>query len=163
MRDDIYHFLRAQLVPAAITLLLGLGFLGVLAAQSELAAPTAPTQVENAAVLEFPFPYFPSGSSLAKYPALPRTVQGMGGPITVNLVRGPVDEDGEELWGSFEAETRTIEIEAEASREFQWHILGHELCHATLFDSGLINTLSDAGQEALCDAFGSARIQEMRG
>lgn len=160
MRDDIYNFLRAQIAPAAITLFLGLGFLGALAAQSDL---TEPKQAESIAVSEFPFPYFPSGSSLAKYPAIPHTVQGMGGPITVKLVRGPVDEDGEELWGSFEAEIRTIEIEVEAAREFQWHILGHELCHATLFDSGLINTLSDAGQEALCDAFGSARIQEMRG
>lgn len=160
MRDDIYNFLRAQLMPAAITLFLGLGFFGALAAQSESAAP-APA--ESAAVSEFPFPYFPSGSSLAKYPALPHTVQGMAGPITIKIVRAPVDENGEELWGSFEAATRTIEIELEASREFQWHILGHELCHATLFDSGLLNTLSDAGQEALCDAFGSARIQEMRG
>lgn len=93
---------------------------------------------------------------------LPTTVQGLAGPITVKLVADPKDEEGNELWGSWEQHIRTIEIDAAAPPEFQWHTLGHELCHATLGDSGAINLLDADEQEALCDAFGSARVQEMR-
>lgn len=126
------------------TLILGLAFFGYLSVLQPTPAHSLP---EN-----------------AQFPALPTEVQGLGGPILVNIVLNPVDEDGAGLWGSFTARTRTIEIESEdSSPAFRWHILGHELCHAALFDSGLLNTISDEGQEAICDAMGSARVQEMRG
>lgn len=96
------------------------------------------------------------------WPPIPATVQGLGGPITVKLIPNPKDEDGAELWGSWEQSTRVIEIDAGAPIEFQHHTLGHELCHATLGDSGLVNLLEEKLIEALCDALGSARVQEMR-
>lgn len=143
---------------------LGAGSLFLLFAASYSQEPKTPTPPEVAALaVPFPFPDLAQSSMFEAFPPIPHTVQGMGGPIAVKMILHPTDEEGEELWGSFEAHSRTIEIELEASREFQWHILGHELCHAALFDSGLLNTISDAGQEALCDALGSARIQEMRG
>lgn len=87
----------------------------------------------------------------------------MAGPITVKLVVNPKDEEGNELWGSWEQSTRVIEIDAAAPIAFQWHTLGHELCHAALGDSGAVNLLDADEQEVVCDAMGSARIQEMRG
>lgn len=145
---------------AVATLVLGLSFLGYLRASQPTPPPTAATEVS---ALPDPF-VFPAPHTLFdKFPVIPTSVQGLGGPITVKLVRAPLDEEGEELWGSFTVSTRVIEIESNASSEFRWHILGHELCHAALLDSGLGNTISDAGQEALCDTFGTARVQEMRG
>lgn len=98
-----------------------------------------------------------------QWPPLPTMVQGLAGPITVKVTVGLKDEGGAELWGSWEQNTRTIEIDSEASPEFRWHTLGHELCHATLGDSGLVNQVEEGLAEALCDAAGSARIAEMRG
>lgn len=97
------------------------------------------------------------------WPPLPATVQGLAGPITVRVTVGLKDEEGAELWGSWEQHTRTIEIDSEATPEFRWHTLGHELCHATLGDSGHESLIEDKQVEALCDAFGSTRVQEMRG
>lgn len=98
-----------------------------------------------------------------RWPPIPAVVQGMGGPITVRVIPNPKDEDGNELWGSWEQSTRVIEIDAAAPIEFRWHTLGHELCHAALGDSGLVNVIEEKLVEALCDAFGTARVQEMRG
>lgn len=97
------------------------------------------------------------------WPPIPAVVQGLGGPITVRVIPAPKDEEGAELWGSWEISTRVIEIDANAPLEFQHHTLYHELCHATLGDSGLVNVIEEKQIEAICDAFGSARIREMRG
>lgn len=148
--------MRRQALTALATLVLAGALFGYLSLDT-------PKKAEVVEPLPFPSFFGPHTLMFEKFPALPSVVQGMAGPIRVKIVLNPKDEEGDELWGSFEAATRTIEIEAKATREFQWHILGHELCHAALFDSGLLNTISDAGQEALCDALGSARIQEMRG
>lgn len=104
-----------------------------------------------------------AGGTSRPWPPIPTTVQGLAGPITVKLVPNPKDEEGNELWGSWEQHIRTIEIDEAAPVEFQWHTLGHELCHAVLGDAGYVNTIEADDQEALCDAFGSARVQEMRG
>lgn len=97
------------------------------------------------------------------WPPIPAVVQGMGGPITVKITPNLKDEDGAELWGSWEQHIRTIQIDSAAPPEYRWHTLGHELCHAALGDSGLVNEIEEKQAEALCDALGSARVQEMRG
>jgi Zn-dependent peptidase ImmA (M78 family) len=104
----------------------------------------------------------PSDMERSVWPALPTQVQGLAGPITVKITVGLKDEEGAELWGSWEQNKRLIEIDSEATPEFRWHTLGHELCHAVLGDAGYVNTIEASQQEALCDAFGSARVQEMR-
>lgn len=97
------------------------------------------------------------------WPPLPAVVQGLAGPITVKITVGLEDEEGAELWGSWEQNTRLIEIDSEASPEFRWHTLGHELCHATLGDSGHEYLLEEKQIEALCDALATSRMAEMRG
>lgn len=98
-----------------------------------------------------------------KWPPLPPTVYGLGGPITVKFVDGCKGEKDDEAWGTWTPETRTIEIDRKATAEHQWRIFGHELAHSVLADTGLVNLLTDESQESLCDAFGTARVQEMRG
>lgn len=98
-----------------------------------------------------------------KWPPIPKSVMGAGGPITVKLVDSCKGEKGDDAWGTWVPETRTIEIDRKASPEHQWRVLGHEIAHAVLADTGLVNLLTDESQEALCDAFGTARVMEMRG
>lgn len=100
---------------------------------------------------------------MKRWPPLPAVVYGAGGPITVALVDSCKSEKGEDAWGTWTPETRAIEIDRKASREHQWRTLGHEVAHAVLADTGLVNLLTDESQEALCDAFGTARVAEMRG
>lgn len=98
-----------------------------------------------------------------KWPALPKIVYGIGGPITVTIVDACRGEKGEDAWGTWTPETRAIEIDRKALIEHRWRVLGHEMAHAVLADTGLVNLLGDESQEALCDAWGSARVAEMRG
>lgn len=97
------------------------------------------------------------------WPPIPKTVYGAGGPIRVKIGSPVKGEKGDDAWGTWEPSTRTIELEKKATIEHQWRVLGHELMHAMLADSGLVNLLTDEMQEAICDAAGTARIAEMRG
>lgn len=88
---------------------------------------------------------------------------GAGGPIKVKLVDSCKGERGEEAWGTWADDTRTIEICRRATLEHQWRVFGHEMAHAALADSGLVHLLNDESQEALADAFATSRVAEMRG
>ena len=96
-----------------------------------------------------------------RYPPIPCTVHGAGGPIVVKLVDRPKVE-GEVCWGSWDDGTRTIELERSARPAHRWRVLFHELEHAAIDDAGLSHLLTDEGQEALCDATASARMAELR-
>ncbi len=97
------------------------------------------------------------------WPAIPTRVEGAGGPITVKRVKRARSDDGKACWGTWDASKREIEIDRSPSREYQLHTLFHELTHAALDDAGIANLLSDAGQEAVCDAMATARMRELRG
>lgn len=98
-----------------------------------------------------------------KYPALPKSVRGLSGPIAVELVDALKDEDGGHCWGLWLTVGRRIRVERSTDKRHEWSVLYHELTHAALDDSGLSNLLTDAQQEALCDALSSARLQERFG
>jgi Zn-dependent peptidase ImmA (M78 family) len=84
-----------------------------------------------------------------------------GGPIRVRQLQR-VHVERKPCWGSWSPSTRTISIERGAPREYQLHTLYHEWAHAVLHDSGLEELLSEAGQEALCQALATARMAELR-
>jgi Zn-dependent peptidase ImmA (M78 family) len=98
-----------------------------------------------------------------KYPALPATVEGSGGTITVLLKPTLRHADGTECWGMWDSANRTIEIATAAARRHQWRTLYHELTHAALDDSGISQGMTDAMQETLCEALATARMRERFG
>lgn len=98
-----------------------------------------------------------------KWPKLPKTIHAPAGPVTVVLQDVVKNEKGEELWGVWEGEDRTIRIDESASLRYQWHTFFHELMHVALCDSGIAHLLPDESQEALCDAVATARLAEMVG
>lgn len=100
---------------------------------------------------------------MKNWPKLPKTVYGTGGEITVREMPVVKTEKGEDAWGTWEPATRTIEIDEKATPRFKWCTLFHEMMHATLSDSGLVNLLTDDAGEALCEAVGTARLMEMAG
>lgn len=95
-------------------------------------------------------------------PALPTTVMGLGGPITVDVADKLTDEDGAHCWGLWLATTRVVRIEKQ-DRRHMWATLYHELVHAALDDSGLSNLLTEPQQEGICDAIATARVRERFG
>ncbi len=98
-----------------------------------------------------------------KWPAIPASVEGAGGPITVRLVKHARSDDGRVCWGTWEAATRTVELDRTASPEHQLRTLFHELTHAALDDAGVAYLLSDEGNETICEAIATARMRELRG
>ena len=98
-----------------------------------------------------------------KYPALPRTVMGLSGPITVQIVDRLHDDDGTHCWGLWQQVGRRVQVERSTDKAHQWNVLFHELVHAALDDSGVANLLTEPHVEALCDAIASARMRERFG
>ena len=95
-----------------------------------------------------------------RWPTIPARVEGMGGPITVRLVKR-VRVRGQACWGSWDDSTRTICLESGAPRRHQWTTFFHELTHSGLDDAGLTDLLSDHGNEAICRAMASLHIRLM--
>jgi Zn-dependent peptidase ImmA (M78 family) len=100
---------------------------------------------------------------MTRWPAIPRTVRGAGGPIRVRQIQRVRTDDNEAAWGTWELGTRIIRLDRNAPSEMKWRTFYHELAHAALDDAGISNLFSADGNETLCDAMASARMQELRG
>lgn len=104
-----------------------------------------------------------------KWPPIPRSVMGAGGPIKVRLVdaiepdAGKPVGDNSKTFGMWEGNKRLIRIVNNESIAFQWSCLYHEMVHAALYDSGLTNLMSDENEESIADAISTARCAEIRG
>ena len=90
------------------------------------------------------------------WPALPKKVQGLGGPIRV-LRPVRLDEDA---WGHWFPEERIIHIRSTLPRETAWHTLLHELSHAMLDDASI--PMAEELMETFCDLNAGAMLQAMR-
>ena len=99
---------------------------------------------------------------MSEWPPIPTLVRGTGGAIKVRRLK-KVKSAGVDCWGDWDDSTRTIRLDKTAVIEHQWRVLFHELAHAALHDSGLQNAFEDRAIEALCDAFATSRVQEMKG
>lgn len=103
-----------------------------------------------------------------RWPPIPKSVRGAGGPIRVKIVdaiepdAGKPAGDNSVTFGIWEGHKRLIRIVNTVDLAFQWGVLYHELVHAALFDSGLTNLMSSENEEALCDAISTSRVAEMR-
>lgn len=86
---------------------------------------------------------------------LPRTVQGLGGPISVR--KDSVVSPSESLMGLAQLRNREIRVEdhpaaAEATQVATFY---HELMHFALWDSGHHVRFDDDQMEVLCDLVGT--------
>ncbi len=98
-----------------------------------------------------------------KWPAIPASVEGAGGPIGIRKVKRARSDDGRACWGTWEPSTRTVELDRSASPQHQLRTLFHELTHAALDDAGVAYLLSEEGAETICEAIATARMRELRG
>lgn len=98
-----------------------------------------------------------------KLPKLPAFVPSQLGPVPVTLVDRIEPEKGEEyIFGRYSTSRRVIEISRESSHVMQWQTLFHEWAHVVMIDAGLHHGMTEALQEQMCDAFGTARVVELR-
>lgn len=106
---------------------------------------------------------------MKRWPPIPRSVMGAGGPIKVKLVdsiepdAGKPAGDNSLTFGIWEGHKRQIRIVNFVDISFQWNVLFHEMTHAALYDSGMANLMTDENEECLCDLIATARVAEMRG
>lgn len=96
-------------------------------------------------------------------PRLPRVVQAAGGKVRIKNVRKNLVDGGTRCAGWYDAETRTITLDAKLPLPYRWKVLFHELVHVALMDAGLDNGMKDAQVERLCDAIATARHREKFG
>ena len=96
------------------------------------------------------------------YPKLPVRFDALAGEVRLRL-RPRTKADGRDAWGSWDENTRVIEIDATALPRHQWQTLYHELAHAALTDSGVEEILTDQVVEAICDCVATARMRERFG
>lgn len=90
---------------------------------------------------------------------------GAGGVIDVAVV--PKVEasaaDDEHVLGVFNPTSRSIEVLKGLRGDQKWLVLFHELTHAALWDSGAMNGMTEAQQEAVCDSVATQRLREKFG
>jgi hypothetical protein len=95
------------------------------------------------------------------WPELPASLEGIQGPITVEVVEhlqaGEPDDIGQWLPAH-----RTIEVLGSLPPMVAWSILWHEWTHAALGDTGVEYCLTSDMQEAVCTAIATAQLAAMR-
>ena len=79
------------------------------------------------------------------------------------VLKAKVTERGEACYGTWDEETRVIEIDSTPPLEHQWRVLYHELTHVAFTDSGLDEMMTAEALEAACDANATARMRERFG
>lgn len=94
-----------------------------------------------------------------RWPKVPDILPCPGGDVAVKVVSpkeiAQYADPGEELFGCYVTEQRTIFLRSTVHGEARWRVLWHELMHVGLEDSGLRNGLEHPLEEAICDALTS--------
>jgi Zn-dependent peptidase ImmA (M78 family) len=103
-----------------------------------------------------------------RWPAVPKVVAGLAGPIKVSQRRGALTApDGDDCWGLYLPAKRTIALAGGMPPALRWHTLIHEWAHAWLIDAGLPNLLHGDGDEldrnieVVCDTLATAMVRAM--
>lgn len=104
-----------------------------------------------------------------RWPAVPKVVSGLAGPIKVSQRRGALTApDGDDCWGLYLPAKRTIALAGGMPPALRWHTLVHEWAHAWLIDAGIPNLLhgeTDAeltrNVEVVCDTLATAAVRSM--
>lgn len=77
-----------------------------------------------------------TGRKRQRFPAIPRLIQGLAGPITVTRPAKITAPDGSERVGEWDAEQRVIRVVVSLPRRYAWVTFLHEVAHAAETDSG---------------------------
>jgi len=88
-------------------------------------------------------------------PPLPRVIQGLAGPITVERP-AKIVTDGCEREGEWDPFRRRIRVLVSLPRRYAWAALIHELVHAAEKDAGY--TLPETATVAVHDAIASGML-----
>lgn len=106
--------------------------------------------------------------SKRKWPPIPRTVEGLGGPlrVVVRRVESFPAEDGDTCWGLYRPAKREIHIAGKVPIALRWHTLIHEWTHAWMMDTGIHNIVyggddkeKDRNAEVICDSLATALVR----
>lgn len=108
-------------------------------------------------------------STRKRWPAIPRTVQGLAGSVKVVVRRAESfrAEDGDQVWGIYKPAERRILIAGKIPPALRWHTLIHEWAHCWLLDAGLVNLIhgehaeKDRNIEVFCDTLATAIVRTM--
>lgn len=108
-------------------------------------------------------------TSRKRWPALPKTVQGLAGSVKVVVRRAESfkAEDGDMVWGVYKPAERRILIAGRIPPALRWHTLIHEWAHCWLLDAGLPNLIHGEGAEkdrnieVFCDTLASSVVRTM--
>lgn len=104
-----------------------------------------------------------------RWPAIPKTLDGLAGPIRVRIrrVESFKAADGDQCWGLYMPPKREIHLASKVPPALRWHTLIHEWAHAWLLDSGVGNVLRGTGAdheqavEMVCDSLATAMVRSM--
>lgn len=104
-----------------------------------------------------------------RWPALPKALDGLAGPIRVSIRRAEyiAAKDGTSCWGLWQPNERRILVAGRVAPSMRWHSLAHEWCHAWMADAGILNLLSgdddtrERSAEVICDTFASAFVRTL--
>ena len=93
-----------------------------------------------------------------------KTYSIMGLKVRVRVADEVLDEDGQQLAGHFNPESKEIVISLKMTDEDQLRTLCHELAHALMFRVGLFQTSMTRDQhELVSEAFGNWIYEEFFG
>lgn len=106
-----------------------------------------------------------------RWPAIPRTVQGLAGGVKVVVRRAESfkTDDGDTVWGVYQPAQRRILLAGKLPPALRWHTLIHEWAHCWLLDAGLPNLIhgeneeKDRNIEVICDTVATAIVRTMAG
>jgi Zn-dependent peptidase ImmA (M78 family) len=104
---------------------------------------------------------------MKRWPAIPRVLDGLAGPIRVKVrrVESFRADDGDSCWGLYKPSKREIHLAMKLPIALRWHTLAHEWAHAWLLDSGVQNILRGEGKdheqqvEQVCDSLATALVR----
>lgn len=108
-------------------------------------------------------------TSRKRWPAIPRTVQGLAGGVKVVVRRAESFKtpDGDTVWGVYQPAQRRILIAGKLPAALRWHTLIHEWAHCWLLDAGLPHLIhgedaeKDRNIEVFCDTLATAAVRAM--
>lgn len=94
---------------------------------------------------------------------LPAEVHTALGPIKVEVRSDIRGVQNQPIMAGYDPALRIVYVNRDVrDRAAMWQAFYHEICHVTLFDSGVAQLIPDRLQDAICDATATARVAEMQ-
>lgn len=103
----------------------------------------------------------PTPNATPNYLAIPRSIPSQLGPVPVVVVDSIMGADSTlNLMGGFDPWRRVIYLKRSLGPVGMHAVLGHEICHLRMWDSGLRQLIHPVLADAFCDLWGTAFTAE---